>query len=186
MRRPTSTSVRERHEMILALVNEQGTVRSSALESQLRVSRATLQSDLRELARQNCLRVVRGGATRLPAQAVSPAFCNSTSTYAHAPVLLKLRDGSLRQACCPHCGLLSLITQHAAVVTVQVTDVLSGTMVAAQAATYVFEPQLRGCCTPAILAFANRHDAERFQLGFGGQVVDLAGALERLHPLLPQ
>jgi|WetSurMetagenome_2_1015567.scaffolds.fasta_scaffold479933_2 DeoR family transcriptional regulator, copper-sensing transcriptional repressor len=178
---PRPTTVRERQKKILALVNKQGTLESAALASQLRVSQATVQSDLKALARQNCLRLVQGGAVRLEVEHdQSPAFCNSTVTYSHAPVLLFMADGSLRQACCPHCGLMSLITPHTEVATVQVTDVLSGIAVAAPTATYVFEPDLHVCCTPTVLAFANRHDAERFRVGFGGQVVTLEEALDLL------
>jgi DeoR family transcriptional regulator, copper-sensing transcriptional repressor len=178
---PRPTAIRERQNKILALVNERGVLESATLATQLRVSQATVQSDLKALARQNCLRLVQGGAVRLGYESdLSPAFCNSTVTYAHAPVLLVMTDGSLRQACCPHCGLMSLIAPHTEVATVQVTDVLSGMAVAAQAATYVFEPELHVCCTPTVLAFASRHDAERFSVGFGGQVATLDEALDLL------
>jgi hypothetical protein len=41
----------------------------------------------------------------------------------------------------------------------------------------VAESTISLCCTPTILAFEDTHDAQRFQAGFGGEILDLDEAL---------
>ena len=55
-----------------------------------------------------------------------------------------------------------------------VTDFLYGQMVSANDASYLLGSSVSSCCTPGILAFVGRDDAERFQRGFGGEVMSFA------------
>lgn len=60
----------ERHDAILAVVNERGSVTVRELAEQLGVAAVTIRVDVRELARRGLLNRVHGGATRLPAGSV--------------------------------------------------------------------------------------------------------------------
>jgi len=61
-----------------------------------------------------------------------------------------------------------------------VTDFLHGRKVSAQTAVYVFQPAITICCDPTTLAFLRPEEAAQFQRGFGGQVLDFAGATAAL------
>jgi hypothetical protein len=95
-------------------------------------------------------------------------------------MVLRMADSSQRRACCPHCGLIALSESYPSVASALVTDFLYGRTVNCRTASYVIESQVSFCCTPTFLAFERREDAERFQKGFGGKVLDLGGALAAL------
>jgi hypothetical protein len=99
-------------------------------------------------------------------------------------VTLHMSDGKQHHACCAHCGLLALPALGAAVASVLVTDYLYGRAVNARSATYVVNPALNLCCAPTTLAFQTQIDAERFQQGFGGQVLNLDDALAVLQSVM--
>ena len=92
-------------------------------------------------------------------------------------VVLHMTDGSQRRACCPHCGLMAVSRGSEAVSGVLVTDFLYGRIVNGRTATYLAEPTVSVCCTPTVLAFEDLLDAQRFQAGFGGQLLSLDEAL---------
>jgi hypothetical protein len=96
------------------------------------------------------------------------------------PMVLRMSDGSHRHTCCPHCGLMALLDSQPLVTSALVSDFLYSRMVNCRAASYVIGAQISFCCTPTILAFERREDAQRFQRGFGGQVSNLAGTLAAL------
>jgi hypothetical protein len=91
-----------------------------------------------------------------------------------------MADGAQRRTCCPHCGLLLLAGPGQQVGYALVTDFLCGRMVNARLASYVIGPQISLCCAPVVLAFEHSEEAQRFQQGFGGQVLDLEGAVDLL------
>ena len=75
---------------------------------------------------------------------------------------------------------MALFESRHAVASALVADFLYGRMVNCRSASYVMEPQVSYCCTPSIVAFERREDAQRFQQGFGGRVMDLEGVLGAL------
>ena len=174
--------------MILDLLQERGTISIQELGLLFSVSDMTIHRDLDRLAVAGKLVKVRGGAA-LPDTAVpqpmtdvEPATPDNTCCACHSPIsprtqmVLHLTDGSQRRACCPHCGLISLARLGDQVELALATDFLHGRKVSVQTAVYVVGPAVTICCEPTTLAFLRREEAERFQQGFGGQVLDLAGA----------
>jgi nitrous oxide reductase accessory protein NosL len=65
-------------------------------------------------------------------------------------------------------------------VNVFATDFLYGTLVSAASATYVIGSTVRLCCSPSVLSFESMEDAQRFQSGFGGELMNLQQAFEHL------
>ena len=49
-------------------------------------------------------------------------------------------------------------------------------MVNVYQAAYVLGSDVTLCCVPSVLCFASRPEAERYQRGFGGQVLDFDAA----------
>lgn len=171
-----------RQQQILSLLAEQGTVQVDDLSRRLGVSAMTVHRDLDALEQSGKLRKVRGGAV-LPGP---PAAANEECITCHMrprrrlQVILHFSDGTEHRACCPHCGLLTMARSRDQITSMLVTDFLFERVTSARDASYVVAPDVALCCTPTVLAFESRRDAERFQIGFGGQVMDMEMALHFL------
>ena len=172
----------ERHNQIIELLAEHGSVQVDDLVSQLNVSKMTVHRDLDALEADGRLRKVHGGAALVEAaQSNECTFCHGTiPADSRSKVTLHMADGRQQHACCPHCGLLALPSLGNTVASVLVTDFLYGRVVNARSASYVISPMLDICCAPTTLAFQAVADAERFQRGFGGQVLNLSQAIDLL------
>jgi hypothetical protein len=96
--------------------------------------------------------------------------------------LVQISDGSQRNSCCPHCGLLAL--DQPGVVSALAGDFLYGRMVNVRQAAYVLGSRVNLCCDPSVLCFATPEDALSFQQGFGGRVCTMDEAIERLKNLM--
>ncbi|MCZ7666079.1 MAG: nitrous oxide reductase accessory protein NosL [Chloroflexi bacterium] len=88
-------------------------------------------------------------------------------------------SGEKMQACCPHCGIL-LMQQIPDIVSALTPDFLHGRRVNIYQAFFLIGSEVRVCCLPSALCFATRQEAEKFQQGFGGEVLDFAGAMLHL------
>jgi nitrous oxide reductase accessory protein NosL len=183
MPKPKALTVAERHSQIIALLAERGSTSIEELGRVLRVSKMTVHRDLDALAAEKRLRKVHGGAALIDEadNETQCYFCHGEILpHSRTKVTIYLHDGTYRQACCPHCGLLALSNLGASAASALVTDFLHGRVVNAQIATYVVGADLDICCAPTTLAFHVRADADRFQRGFGGQVLSLNKAIDRL------
>ncbi len=172
----------DRRKRILELLAERGIVRIGELSRALGVSAMTVHRDLDRLAAEGRLRKVRGGAVPVESRPASDEECPVCHSRPPARTLmvLHLTDGTHRRTCCPHCGLLAVAELRTRVVSAVVADFLSGQMINARVASYVVAPEISLCCTPTVLAFQKRADAQRFQRGFGGKVLGLEGAIQYL------
>lgn len=191
MRRVARLLPDQRRAIILQRLESHGAVSVAELARTLGVSAMTVHRDLAELARQGKARKVRGGAVGASASAgpTSPgadrcAFCSGP--LQHRTVFVVRRpDGRSETACCAHCGLLLLDGQDRSAVAAALTpDFLFGHRVNALAAFYLVAPELSLCCSPAVLAFERLQDAERFRLGFGGEVCGFEQAAARLRAVM--
>ncbi|MDW8316990.1 MAG: DeoR family transcriptional regulator [Anaerolineae bacterium] len=175
----------DRAQRILELLAQEGSVRVADLSQRLGVSAMTIHRDLDELEQRGQLRKVRGGAVPVvPAGGDEERclVCGMRPRRRHQ-VLLRFADGSERRACCPHCGLLAIAHNYRQISNALVTDFLYERPIGARQATYVVAPQVSICCSPTVLAFEQRSDAERFQAGFGGQVETIEGAMRFLEAM---
>lgn len=179
-----------RHQRILDILNEQGIVHINQLSQEFDVSEMTIHRDLAQLETEGYLRKVRGGAvpvsmppqTSVPAAAaVEACFMCQTLPRSQTQMTLNLADGTTKRACCPHCGLHGLHMMGEHIVSALVTDFLRGTIINAQAAIFLVEPDITICCTPTVLTFQRKNDAVRFQKGFGGQLMTMNETLDHLN-----
>ena len=172
----------QRRQYILERIQEEGRVQAANLSQDLGVSRMTIHRDLTRLAEEGLVRRVRGGAEALtePAE-TSEAHCAlcSMRVRPRTTFVLQCADGSQVRACCPHCGLLLLDARPEAV-SALAADFLHGRMINVRTATFLVEPDITICCTPAVLCFQRHEDAVRFQKGFGGRVMTLDQAQDHL------
>lgn len=150
------------------------------LAEELGVSAMTVHRDLNKLADSGRLVKTHGGVA-LPAPGtagqsggapVCCAMCRRPVPERSAVIMQSPRLGRLT-ACCPHCGL-TLLERGTSEDLVLVTDFLNCQVLSASDATYLVGSDVDSCCRPGILAFAAQHSAERFQRGFGGEIMSMA------------
>ena len=171
-----SPSARQRR--ILDLLGTRRSLTIQELMAELGVSAMTVHRDLNKLADGGQLVKTHGGAAAPPRANNNPlaagtcAMCNRLAPERSAVILQSQQHGRLT-ACCPHCGL-ALFEHDTSAGLMLVTDFLYGHMVSANDASYLLGSDVSSCCTPGILAFVGRDDAERFQRGFGGEVMSFA------------
>ncbi len=172
-----------RQRQILAYLRESGTLTINELVDRLGVSPMTVHRDLNRLAEAGLVKKVHGGVT-LPAAeediSTAPrcAMCHQ-AINPRAAFVTHCPSGEQQHACCPHCGLMLTCKQTQPTLSLT-TDFLYGNMVNARQATYLIGSGVTLCCMPSVLTFGSRADAERFQQGFGGALMDFAQAQQHL------
>jgi hypothetical protein len=162
----------ERRQLILEQLEDSGRVRVAELTEALGVSRMTIHRDLSRLADDGHLEKVFGGAVARQASGKSGCAMCGMAPRERTAFVLQCADGSQLQACCPHCGIM-LLSARPHVVSALAADFLHGRMINVRTATFLVDPDLTVCCTPSVLCFQHRDEAEKFQSGFGGEVMDL-------------
>jgi DeoR family transcriptional regulator, copper-sensing transcriptional repressor len=174
-----------RQRKILELLSARRMLTIQELVQDLGVSSMTVHRDLIKLADAGHLSKTRGGATLLSrATHTSPsapgqcAMCNQNVPTRTAVIIQSPESGHL-SACCPHCGL-TLLDQNPKATLAMVADFIYGRMVGAGEAAYLVGCCVTLCCEPSILAFTCPDQASSFQKGFGGEIMDLAQALDYL------
>jgi len=172
-------SPERRREIILERLRQSGRLSMDEIVNQLEVSVMTANRDIRQMESEGLIRRERGGiALPAPDAKADVCFMCRRQVPDRTRFLFSNPTGEIKTACCPHCGISRLSGQSAA--NVFATDFLYGTMINAASATYVLGSSVRLCCAPSVLSFENPQDAQRFQTGFGGEILSLSMTFERL------
>jgi len=172
----------ERQHYILQRLSEERQVKVDELAAALGVSQMTIHRDLNRLVKEGRVRKIHGGAVLNSADLSSDdkcIICHKKGSN-RTPVTLHLAEGQQKRACCSHCGLSAISQLDKQIISALMTDFLYGHRINGVTANYVIGSDVLLDCTPSVLAFERSQDAERFQLGFGGKVYDLAEALRVL------
>lgn len=179
----TSSSPRE--QKILAHLQKQGSASIQELADQLAVSVMTVHRDLNRLAAAGMVVKAYGSVSLAsPASAAKDAcaMCGKTVNERTA-FILQLVNGEQRRACCAHCGLM-LQEMTPGVAQALTADFLHPHMVSAGQAAYLIHSDVTVCCAPSVLSFGSRQDAEKFQRGFGGHVVNMKEAVQSMQAMM--
>ncbi|MCB9453168.1 MAG: DeoR family transcriptional regulator [Anaerolineaceae bacterium] len=172
-----------RQEQILAWLQKEKRITIETLAERLGVSIMTIHRDLDVLALAGQVEKVRGAAqisTRgiIGETAHQCSLC-SMPVPLRTSFIINTTSGEKVYGCCPHCGLL-LLERHPDTTLVLTRDFLYGRMVNAGDAYYLIDSDIAVCCAPSVLCFAGERDAQRFQQGFGGNVLDFEFARAHL------
>lgn len=171
----------QRQDQILKWLQEKQTLTIDELVQHFGVSVMTIHRDLDALAQMGLAEKVYGGVMLAKFKVDDPTVCPmcSITISDRTRFIIKLVSGDTLQACCPHCGLMMMDGQ--AVKSALTRDFLYERVINVLQATYVIGSRVILCCSPSVLTFALHEDAERFQQGFGGQVMTYTEAQAALH-----
>lgn len=164
----------ERSQFILKELEESGRVRVKDLSKTLDVSRMTIHRDISQLAEKGLLEKVFGGAVAVLHEPTGKEGCVmcGMGNRERTAFVVNCADDIQLQACCPHCGIMLLAAREQAT-SAMAADFLHGRMINVRSAFFLIDPELSVCCTPTVLCFQRSDEAEKFQRGFGGEIMDL-------------
>lgn len=172
-----------RQEQILKWLGESQSLSIEDLVNRLHVSVMTVHRDLDQLVRSGQVAKVHGGVMLdQPREQHQRAIQLCRACGIPAPertmMIIQLPKSEPYHACCPHCGffLLKELSSNASVLA---REFIYGRMVNASQAFYLAESSVTLCCQPSHLCFACIEDAQRFQQGFGGQILTYDDALQQ-------
>ena len=175
-----NTSPSDRDKKILAYLEKNDSASIQELADALSVSTMTIHRDLNRLSEAGQIHKRHGSAALAEDESDddSCAMCG-TSTQGKKVFIIYLANGEQKNTCCAHCGLM-LLTVVKGVWHFMTTDFLHGHMVSANQASYVMGSDLNICCVPSIFSFGSKDEAEKFQKGFGGKLLNMKEAIHSL------
>jgi len=100
------------------------------------------------------------------------------SKYPHTRYVVTTKEGEEFSTCGVQCGLTLHLRLKEKFKSATATDLLSNRSVDAQKAFFIYKSTVITDMAPGFIAFATKTNAEKFQKGFGGQVVSYQEALE--------
>jgi hypothetical protein len=176
----------DRQTQLFELLQTRQRISTEEIKSHFAISSATASRDIHALVLAGLAVKVSHGVKltppgELPFHEKKCFFCNSTLKE-RTIFIIQMEDGSQRNACCCHCGLMAL-EQHG-VQTALASDFIYGHMVNARQAMYVLGSAVSLCCEPSVLCFSNETEAQGFQKGFGGSLYNMPTAITQLKGLM--
>jgi len=176
----------DREKKILELLQTQGSASIQELAEVFNVSNMTIHRDLNKLEQSGQIQKKHGGVTlvekSLLVSEYTCAMCNKPVSE-RTVFIVQLDTGEKKRACCGHCGLM-IQGQTSNMWQSLTTDYLHGHMVSANQAVYLVGSELNICCVPSVLSFGSQQEAEKFQKGFGGSIVNMETATQQLHGMM--
>jgi len=91
--------------------------------------------------------------------------------------ILEYQNGKKEYYCCPHCAFperMWKLGHGDRIRKVTVVDFETGKTINAVGAYYLIDSQLHVCCSPSVVAFRTKLQAERFQQTYGGAISHLS------------
>lgn len=179
----------DRETKILEYLKENGKASIQDLVEAFGVSNMTIHRDLNKLVEAGQVQKKHGGvvladrASQLAAGAGACDMCGKPIPE-RTLFLLNLENGEQKRACCSHCGLMMIQSRTDQAWQSLTVDFLHGHMVSTTQAFYLFGSDVSVCCVPSILSFGSRQDAEKFQKGFGGMLVNMDEAVQHLRSMM--
>ena len=175
-----------REKQILEYLRKNGSASIQQLAEAFGVSNMTIHRDLNKLAESGQVQKKHGGAilvNNVDEEKDSVCVMCRKPVSQRTVFIVKFENGEEKRACCAHCGLM-LQSREQNVWQALTADYLYGHMISAGQAYYVAGSDVNICCVPSVLAFGSRQEAEKFQKGFGGQLLSMNDTAHYLHGMI--
>jgi transcription elongation factor Elf1 len=175
----------DREKQILDYLRENQSASIQQLAEAFGVSNMTIHRGLNKLAQNGQVQKKHGGVVLAHASvedAESACVMCGKTTSQRTVFIVKLEGGEEERACCAHCGLM-LQSRERKVWQSLTVDCLHGHIISAGQAYYLAGSDLNLCCVPSVLAFGSKTDAEKFQKGFGGRLLNMNETIQYLQEL---
>lgn len=174
-----------REKKILEYLHTNGSASIQQLAEAFGVSNMTIHRDLNKLAEVGAIQKKHGGAvlvSRVGVRELTCVMCGKPVSQ-RTVFIVKFENGEEKRACCAHCGLM-MQSREKNVWQSFTTDCLYGHMISAGLAYYLIGSEVNICCVPSVLTFVSKQEAEKFQIGFGGQLLNMNDAVRYLHGMM--
>ncbi len=102
------------------------------------------------------------------------------SKYTHVRYQVKDKQGKIYTTCGVQCGLLLQLNLKDTFASTTVTDLFSHRTIDAAKAWYVYHSSIITDMGPGFIAFGDKKITEKFIRGFGGELLDFQGALDKV------
>jgi len=176
---------KERKAEILRILREKKEVTVKELSHIFGVSAMTIYRDIRELEREGEVKRKHGSVIlntvenkeTIPIK--SCPICEKPITRSH-PYKIIVEGSKIVEACCEHCGLMLHQNYAEKNVSALTYDFITEKPINALDAYYVVGSSAVPCCSPSVIPFINKDDAEKFSKGFGGKVLNFIDAYNEI------
>ena len=184
----------ERQQQLLGYLLTYRSITMDSIRKNFGISAATAYRDVQALVQAGMAVKIIGGVKLYLATNTAPeptgncSFCGKVISK-RTLFVIQMQDGSQRNACCPHCGMMAL--GQPGVLSALAVDFLYERLINVRQAAFLLESSVNVCCQPSVICFSNEKDAQGFQMGFGGRICNLDQAiagvtdLMLLNPIIP-
>lgn len=176
----------KRKQEILKIIKERGEVTVKELSHIFNVSEMTIYRDIRELEKEGEIKRKHGSVllntieNKEPLTLKSCPICSKPITRSH-PYKIIVENTKVVEACCEHCGLMLHKKYESQDVSAITYDFITEKVTNALDAYYVVGSSAVPCCSPSVIPFVNKEDAEKFAKGFGGKVLNFIEAYNEIN-----
>ncbi len=174
----------KRREKILEILKEKQEITVKELSNIFNVSEMTIYREIKELEKEGHIKRKHGSIllnTEKNKETISVSncpICSKPITRAH-PYKITVEDTEI-ETCCEHCGLMMHKKLEDKKVSALTYDFITENPVSALNAYYVVGSEAIPCCSPSVIPFASKSDAEKFAKGFGGKVMTFIEAYNEI------
>lgn len=174
----------KRKEKIIEILKEKQEITAKELSNIFKVSEMTIYREIKELEKQGLIKRKHGAIllnTEKDKEIVEVAncpICEKPITRSH-PYKITVENQTI-ETCCEHCGLMMHKQLEDKEVTALTYDFITENPISALNAYYVVGSSAIPCCSPSVIPFASKEDAEKFKKGFGGEVMTFLEAYNEI------
>ncbi len=175
----------DRKKKILEILEKKGEVTVKELSNFFSVSEMTIYRDVKVLEKQGLIKRKHGSILLNTSDNVDEKtiktcpICEKPITRTH-PYKIVINGKKTVEACCEHCGLMLHKKYENQEVTAMTYDFITERPVSVLDAYYVVGSSAVPCCSPSVISFISKDDAEKFQKGFGGKVMNFIQAYQEI------
>ncbi|MHB1660757.1 MAG: nitrous oxide reductase accessory protein NosL [bacterium] len=114
-----------------------------------------------------------GNSAATAASAGKCGICSKQITDERLKVAVNYKKGEKQYFCCAHCAVMAAvhtISDLNSVSSIMGRDFIYGNPLDLRNAFLLLKTEAIPCCSPPIIVFARKEDAEKFKKGFGGEI----------------